>query len=97
MQDELFNQVLKWILESETNTTSISAIQRHFSLGFVKTRKCIEQMLGMKVLEQNAKHYVVVASINDFEYLKKLRKYRPKKPTRKGMKKLRKQLYEIYN
>ena len=97
MQDELFNQVLKWVLGSTTKTTSISAIQRHFSLGFVKAEKCIEQMLEMKVLEQRIKDYVVVATINDFTHLKSAREYSPKKPNKKRLEKLRKQLYENYN
>jgi len=78
-KDELFKQILKWVLANKT--TSIKAIQKHFSLGFAKTENLVSELVEMKILKV-PNHFEVVKSIEDFPELKGIKDFE-KKPLSK--------------
>jgi len=92
-KDELFKQVLKWVLANKT--TSISAIQRQFSLGFARTEKIISELVEMKVLKVPT-HFEVVKSIEDFPELKSIKDFEKKPLSKEQLEKLEADLKLLY-
>ena len=100
-KDELFKMVLKWLLNKDDKTATISGIQKEFHLGFVKARTMIEDMVNLGILseelldkETGKKSHKVLAEMKDFPELKTIKIVKPLKRTEEDYKNL-KEAFEI--